>query len=134
MKYLQFFDVAEGFSDGNLTLRAIPNKHLGENGKSYSYKITTEGKTVFYTGDLSDNFSDFNIAEANHCDVVISEMTHFPVDKAWSLLNDLNCGKLIFNHIGDPYQNIAAQEKVLQQLAGLSYPVQFASDGMTFEI
>ena len=134
VKYLQFFDAGEGFSDGNLTLRAIPNRHLGDNGKSYSYKVSAEGKTVFFTGDLSDDFSDFNIAEANHCDVVISEMTHFPVDKAWSLLKDLKCGKLIFNHIGDPYQSAAAQEKVLQQLAGLSFPVQFAFDGMSFEI
>ena len=134
VKHLQFFDAAEGFSDGNLTLRAIPNRHLGDNGKSYSYKVSSGEKAVFFTGDLSDDFSDFDLAEANHCDIVISEMTHFPVDKALDLLKDLKCGKLIFNHIGDLYQSAAAQEQVLQQLAGLPFPVQFAFDGMSFEI
>lgn len=133
-EYLQFFDIANGFSDGTLSLRAFPNRHLGENGKSYSYKVSAGGKAVFFTGDLSDDFSDFDLAEANHCDIVISEMTHFPVDKALDLLKDLKCGKLVFNHIGDPYQHIAAQEKVLQQLSGLPCPVQFAFDGMSFEI
>ena len=103
-------------------------------GKTAKGLMNTAIQSVDQNDDGKFDFSDFNMTEANHSDVVISEMTHFPVDKAWSLLKDLKCGKLIFNHIGDPYQSAAAQENVLQQLAGLPCPVQFAFDGMSFEI
>ena len=131
---LQFSDAANGFSDGNITVRAFPNLHLGENGKSFSYKITDGDKTVFYTGDLSANFSDFNLQEANNCDVVISEVTHFPIEKATDLLKNLKCRKLIFNHISTQLQDIEEQKKILQILSQLPFPVQFAFDGMSFEI
>ncbi|MBR2508338.1 MAG: ribonuclease Z [Lentisphaeria bacterium] len=131
---LQFFDAANGFSNGELTLQAFPNRHLGENGKSFSYKFSDGIKTVFYSGDLSADFSDFNIKEANNCDIVFSEMTHFPVDRAVDLLKDLKCGKLVFNHIGGPYQNSESQANVIRKLSALPFPVQFAADGMTFEI
>lgn len=131
---LQFYDAADGFSDGNLTVLAIPNRHLGENGKSFSYKISDGRKTLFYTGDLSADFSDFNIAEANNCDAVISEMTHFPIERATELLKDLKCGKLIFNHISTRLQDRSEQQKVIEKLSFLPFPVEFAFDGMTFEI
>lgn len=133
-EYMQFSDVADGFDDGNFSLKAIPNRHLGANGKSFSYKISCGGKKIFYSGDLTADFSDFCIEEANNCDIVISEVTHFPIDKATELLKDLKCGKLIFNHISTILQNVDEQQKVLQKLSALPFPVQFAADGMTFEI
>ena len=44
---LQFFDAANGFSNGELTLQAFSNKHLGENGKKFFIQILRRNQNCF---------------------------------------------------------------------------------------
>jgi glyoxylase-like metal-dependent hydrolase (beta-lactamase superfamily II) len=54
--------VTEGeiYQDENVKISAISTKHImGGEFPSFGYKIEAEGKSVLYTGDLSENFCDY---------------------------------------------------------------------------
>ncbi len=130
------YDPGLAYEDPVLKMTAFPNGHLkwcakGSSARSNSLKIESEGKKVFFTGDLSCEFTDFPSDAADHCDLVYSELTHFPLEKALPVLKTLSIGKLIFYHLHNPIQTSEGAEKVLRICREqLSYPVAIAFDGM----
>lgn len=79
------------YQDENIKVETVHNLHLGipEDGvwKSYSFRITCEGKTVIFTGDIksTDDIKDFL---ADGCDLILAETGHHhPADVAKALKN-----------------------------------------------
>ena len=130
------YSPGKGYDDGILSMTAIPNRHLlpigGEAYHSNALRIEAEGRNILFTGDLSSDFSDFPSAAANGCDLVYSELTHYPLEKALPILKQCSFGKLIFYHLHNPYQTRDGAEAVLRRCReyGLPFPVEMAFDGM----
>jgi len=127
------YDQDNGYQDEALAMTAVRTRHLNikdePNAASYAIKIAAEGKNVLFTGDLASDFGDFPLEQAQHCDLVFSEITHYPLEMAIPTLEKLNCGKLVFYHIHNPWQTEEGRNKVLQACSHLPYPVEFAFDG-----
>ncbi len=121
--------------DGTIRVKAIPTRHLGDTpGASYSYRIETEGKKVFFSGDLQPDFSDFAADQADGCDLVFSELTHFPPEKALPVLARLRIGRLVFTHLHNPWQTPEGRRQIRAATAGFPYPVELAHDGFSLEL
>lgn len=124
------------FDDGVLKVTAFPNSHLPVSATgevaSYSFRVETKDRRIFFTGDLSSNYSDFNLEAANGSDLVYSELTHYPLEKALPTLKRLSAGKLIFYHLHNPWQTSEGAALVLKccKEAGLPFPVSLAFDGL----
>lgn len=125
------------FDDGTLRFRAFPNNHLGSHGSSFSFLMEAEGKSVFFSGDLSAEFSDFPLAAfsvSEPVDLTFCELTHYPLAKAENILSHLNTKQLYFTHIGDWYElpeGVAQREAFMRKLP---YSSAVAFDGMITEL
>ena len=125
----------EGFNDGNVEVAAFQTQHLTDPERpSYAYSIKTEGKKLFFTGDLRGDCADFPLEAANGSDLVVSELTHFRMHHIWPFLEKLNTKALVFNHIGNWSQVPEEQKNILEKCKELPYPVTIAFDGMEFEL
>ena len=126
------------FDDGLLKVEAYPTRHLdwvnGTSPRSYSFRLTVREKRIFFTGDLYRDFSDFAFDAANGCDVLISELVHFPPEAALSLLNGIKIGRLVFHHLGNRWQTQEGEQEILRLFGDVSYPVTVGYDGYSFEV
>ena len=126
--------VSEGefYKDENITVRAIPTRHMGEY-PSYSFIIdTADGKRVVFTGDLHGrDAADFpQIAKDEPSDAIICEMAHFNHAVALPILAKCPTKKMLINHIFCGYEeNLAAIAE-----AGKTMPVHAVADGEEIEL
>jgi len=126
------------YDDGLLSAEAIPTRHIphpeGSPAFSHAIKISAEGKNVLFTGDLAADFGDFPLGAAQGCAAVFSEITHYHLDKAVPVFEQLQAGRLVFYHIHNPWQTPEGQAKALDMCAKAPMPVQFAFDGFELEL
>ena len=122
------------YSDDNIRLTPIPNKHLAhDNRPTYSYLLEAEGKRVIFTGDMSQRLeqNDFPAYPLEHnVDLVISEMAHFDVCHILPYLEKCKTDKMLFNHVFplDKLNRINA-------LSGkFGYPIHAVADGDEIEL
>jgi ribonuclease BN (tRNA processing enzyme) len=133
---LAAFQKGRVYSDGMVAVTATPNHHMVSSEKpvSFSFLMEAEGKRVVFTGDLSGDFSDFpDIARREPCDLCICEMTHFPPEAALPVLKECPMGRLVFNHIHNPWHG-EGENRLFDIFASLPYPFDIAHDGDVFEI
>ncbi len=124
------------FDDGVLQVAAEPTQHLKHPDFpiSFSYVLRAEGKRIVYTGDLCSDFSDFpRAAQDEPCDVCICEATHYKPEEALPVLQQSPIGRLILNHIHDPWHG-DGEQTLKDILSDLPYPVAVAHDGDEFEV
>ena len=106
------------FEDENIRVEAIPNHHLPERiagePRSYSYRITVDGKTIVYSGDVRD-LDDVRVAVGAHCDILIMETGHHKVRDVCKFVSEENIDTLLFTHHGryilDHYEHALADAK-----------------------
>jgi ribonuclease BN (tRNA processing enzyme) len=127
------------YDDGFVRMEAFPTKHLewaakDPELKSYSFRITAENRRVLFTGDLCGDFSDFPFDAASGSDLLVSELVHFPIEKAYEHLKNLKIGRLIFNHLANRWQDPKEIPYALELFQSVPYPVEFSRDGMSIEI
>lgn len=137
---LRAYGPGTAYDDGTLKLTAFPGRHVppADDGTPacYAFRIEAEGKKVYFTGDVAADYGDFNLAAADGCDLVYSELTHYPLEKALPVLKQLSAGKLIFYHLHNPWQTPEGKTLALERCreAGLAFPVSLAFDGMETEL
>ncbi|MBQ7651523.1 MAG: ribonuclease Z [Victivallales bacterium] len=126
------------YSDEAISVEAFPTAHMGEvkdtDARSFALKFTMEGKKVLFTGDLSHDFHDFPLEAADGCDVVFSELTHYPLEKAIPTLEKLHTGRLVFYHLHNPWQTNDGVRKAYDLCRHLGFPITLSYDGFTLEI
>ena len=130
---LNFKLVTEGeiYSDEKVRIKAIPTKHIaGGKFPSFAYEIVSCGKRIIYTGDLSSDFCDYPQAILSEpFDLVISELTHFDVERSFAVLKLSKTGWCIFTHI------YPGKDELLRGVAdGLDFKVDIAKDGDCFTL
>ena len=130
--------VREGvvYRDQRAKVTAIGTTHLeSDDGRiCYAYQLEAEGKRVVFTGDLRGDFADFpRIAREEPIDVCVCEMTHFRPETALPVLHRCRIGRLVLNHIHNPWHG-EGEQRLRQILAELPYPFEIAHDGDVFEV
>ncbi|MBE6596108.1 MAG: MBL fold metallo-hydrolase [Ruminococcaceae bacterium] len=91
------------FSDENIKVTALHNRHLKEDGTSgwhsYSYLIEAEGKRVIFSGDVASP-EDLDPFLDKECDLLIMETGHHSVSSVCEYAVSHRVKKLRFNHHG----------------------------------
>ena len=91
------------FEDENIKVEAMHNHHIrfsdGEKPKSYSFKITVDGRIILYSGDVKD-MADLENVLGDGCDYLICETGHHKVKDVCDFADTHNVGQLLFSHNG----------------------------------
>ena len=132
---LDVTEVADGviFDDGYVKVEALHNFHLGtaEPWRSYSYRITCEGKTVIFTGDIKEP-DDIEAFLADGCDALLLETGHHKPDKMPNYLgaHGYRAGYLVYVHHGrDILYDPVGSDKLIREAWGGCHRI--ANDGDT---
>ena len=134
-------EISDGalFEDGNLSVRAIHNRHLGEDGSngwhSYSFLIEAEGKRIVFSGDVKA-YSELDTFVEGGCDLLIGETGHHKVADVCEYAASHSVRRMYFNHHGREILNdrAACERYVCEFSEGCGIPVAIAYDGLTVEI
>ena len=124
------------YEDDVIKLEASRTRHLSDRygPASFSYRMTVGDRRIVFTGDLSGDFSDFpEFAKSDPCDLCVCEMTHFPPEAALPTLMDSPIGRLVFNHIHDPWHG-DGEARLRGIMSDLPYDFHIAHDGDEFEV
>ena len=123
------------YDDGVLKVTPVETKHLRRpdgGAASFAFKLELENKLVMYTGDLSEDFSDFPITETDDWfDLCVCEATHYAPEDALPVLMKRKIKRLVFNHIHNPWHG-DGERALLSHYAPLPYPMEIAHDGDVF--
>ena len=126
------------YSDDAISVEAFQTAHMGDpnvtDARSFALRFTMEDRKVLFTGDLAHDFHDFPLEAADGCDVVFSELTHYPLEKAIPTLEKLHTGRLVFYHLHNPWQTNDGVRKAYDMCLHLGYPITLSYDGFTLEL
>ena len=140
-KYIKFHTVREGviFENEDISVRAIGTRHLvsdsGEN-ITFAYRFNSNGKSLFYTGDLAHDFSDFpaDHLTKNGADLLVCEATHYKGAVAAKIIKTLPIKRLLFNHVWDDKVTSEQEAAWLQLFENDNFTCSIAHDGEEHEI
>ncbi len=131
-------EVSDGviFDDGYIKVEALHNFHLGteQPWRSYSYRITCDGKTVIFTGDIKEP-DDIEAFLAGGCDMLMCETGHHKPDKMPKYLGEhgYRANYLVYIHHGrDILYDPVGSDKLIRDAWGGCYRI--ANDGDTIEL
>ena len=122
------------YDDGALRVTAYRNRHFPPTGeqRSYSLLVEADGKRVLFTGDLSTTYADFPIeAVGERCDLLISELVHYPLENGVEMLRNLPIRQVIYQHLDDCWDTPEGREKFAAAIAKLPFPAGIGRDGET---
>ncbi|MBE7062197.1 MAG: MBL fold metallo-hydrolase [Clostridia bacterium] len=131
---VQYHTTHEGavYKDENISVTAIPTRHMSGGEPSFAYLIEADGKRMLFTGDLSPDFSDFP-QNVGHLDVCVCEGTHYRPEFSMPILQKADIGKLIFNHLHELWIG-DGEDVFLQNFVSLPYLVLAAHDLESFSV
>lgn len=91
------------FDDGVIKVTAVPTEHFHDmEKKSNAFLIEADGKSVLYTGDMSQHLAhdDFpKIAYDRYIDIILSECAHFAPEKLAESMEKVDTDLFIVSHI-----------------------------------
>ena len=127
----------EIYADDPITVCAESTRHMGltGGGPSFAYAVRGGGRRVVFTGDLSADFTDFPaLARYEVCDVCVCEATHYDPHAAVSVLKDAPIGRLVLNHVHDPWHGPDGERQLLEMMRDLPFAVHVAHDGDVWDV
>ena len=112
--------------DAHVIVTAYRTAHCRPNPSyAYDFYCKAENRRVLFTGDLRADLSDFpETIKEMHRDAVVSELTHFRIERHVDTFAACDCDLLIFNHMIS--YNI---EKMPEIIPLLPMAVHVAQDG-----
>ena len=114
------------YDDGNVKVTARRNCHLGKGGNSFAYTFEADGKKVFFTGDMAQEFEEYTeLLGDEHFDLVVCEGAHCPLKRSADRLRKTNTEKMIFNHVY--FESVEGHEEILKDFP---FPAEVSYDGM----
>lgn len=118
------------YNKNGLTVSAVRTEHIGRDIPSFAYIVEGEGKRVLFTGDLYCDFHDFpKAAYEQEFDLVVSEFTHCPVERACKIFEGVRTKNMIFSHVLP-----ANVEQLDKKNIKFTFPHSVAYDGYTVEV
>ena len=127
------------FDDGTVKVEAFHNRHMGipedGNWKSFSFRISCEGKTIVDSGDLHSTEELTEMLDKK-CDLLMMESGHHhPWESAEKLLAMPNIPeKLLFRHHGRDIINRYEETVSRTRQIWSGQELFFAEDGMFFDL
>ena len=133
---------AHGVGDGRnyrdelVSVEACHNLHLGNSPPwlSFSYRITGEGKSIVYSGDIR-NSADLDTLLAEGCDVLLTETGHHTPDAMPKHIREhgYKVGKLMYIHSG---RDILEDEEKAARLIRSAWDGDFVicRDGVSYGV
>lgn len=125
------------FENEEIKVEFLGNDHIPheptEPHRSFSFRITAEGKQIVYSGDV-DSPDEF-AAWSKNCDALLMESGHhhpWEVCEQWKK-NNCNIGSIIFMHHGRDVLYTPTESKIRSERAW-GKEVLFAYDGMTVNL
>lgn len=140
-QWIRFHVVKEGliYKNDDLEVHAIGTKHIvSEDGSyiSFAYRFEAQGKSLFYTGDMAHDFSDFpakDIAEKG-ADLCVCEATHYKREEGVVAMRGLPIKRLVFNHVWDDKVTEEQERYWLSAFEAEGFVCNIAHDGDVYEI
>jgi len=130
---LEILPVEEGefYIDETAKVSAFRNTHIND-GHSYSFLLTAEGKRVVYSGDLGNELEVLPLLE-NGADLVIVECAHFSPERLFQALEGRKIKKLVVNHI---HPRLYGHEEEVKKLGQkhLSCDIIVGSDNLEIDV
>lgn len=126
-KTVKFGVTKEGkvFDDGNISVFARANKHMGGESDSFSYIFELEGKRILFTGDMSVGFPEYHeITRNEHFDIVVCEMAHANLQDVAEALKNTDTDSMYISHYHTP--RLKGHEEILKTFP---FSVTTAKDG-----
>ncbi|MBQ8231770.1 MAG: MBL fold metallo-hydrolase [Lachnospiraceae bacterium] len=97
--------VGEIYKDKNVCVSAVGTNHIPSDADplTFAFFFKAKGKTLFYSGDLACDFSDFPLDDLkkNGADLCVCECTHYDPYVALEVFEQLPIKKMLFNHVGN---------------------------------
>ncbi len=120
------------FQDDRVKVTAIRTCHIAPEIPSFAYVLEAEGKKILFTGDLRSDLSDFpEIAFQAQFDLIVCELTHYPLELGISILRRCRTRRLLFSHISNWDNRL---EKLLFRMEEFPFDVGVARDGAEYTI
>lgn len=125
-------------------VEALPNRHLQPSaarvralgvpaeGQSFSYRVSVDGKRVFFSGDLAEPAEAAELG--GDADVAIVEVAHFPPEQLGAALAGRPLGRLVLSHIPHTLEPVEEQLPARVRAAGFEGEVYVAQDGSEFVV
>lgn len=86
------------YHDSDITVEAFPNSHMGNlPSRSYSFKITVEGKTLLFSGDIKV-LSDLDALTETPADLFICETAHVNFEEVCAYAKEKGVKALCLTH------------------------------------
>lgn len=127
------------FSDENVTVDALHNKHLKEDGSngwhSFSFGIVADGKKIVYSGDVRE-IPELDTLTDGGCELLIMETGHHKVEDVLEYALSKNVKTLRFIHHGRQIlENRAECEKLCEDFAKEhNMDIRICHDGETLTL
>ncbi len=115
------------YDDGIIKVTALKNNHCDN---AFSFKVETENKKLFFTGDLGYGFGEYlQLLGDEQYDLVVCEGAHHDPGAVNELLMQTPTKRMIINHIN------LEREPFLAELPAITpFLCELAEDGLTVEI
>lgn len=126
---LAVHDVQPGpcFDNGRVRVDCVSNRHLAD-GRSFSYRIRSEGKTIVYSGDVK-SISELDCWLQDGCDLLLMETGHHAVEAVCQYVRERpQIARLGFIHHGREILDHPAESRS-KAFAILGERVFFTDDG-----
>lgn len=118
------------FDDGNVKVAAKRNCHMDKGGDSFSYIFEADGKKVFFTGDMAQEFEEYTeLLGDDHYDLVVCEGAHCPLKRSAERLKKTNTDRMIFNHVY--FESVEGHEEILKEFP---FSAEVSYDGLKVEL
>ena len=118
------------YDDGILKATAIPTQHCPH---SFAYLIEAEGKTVLFTGDLSNPGRDFPaVAKEKTLDLMICESAHFSATDYLPVLAERDVKKVCVTHYSN--KRVISVMEFIAALTEKGIPALRASDDLELTV
>jgi len=131
------------YSDG-VNVKAIPNAHIAGAaeharaagypalGESFSYRVTVDGKRLFFSGDLASPSE--MIEQLKGADLAVVEIAHFTPEELGAALAPTALRRLVATHIIHTLEPVEDGIPDRIKAAGFGGEVHLAHDGDEFEV
>ena len=130
------------YEDEYTTVTAVNSGHMDpQRGSGFSFIFDIAGqpapgdrRRIAFSGDQPSDFHNLGDILTEHVDVLVMEMTHIRPERVLPFIGERDIGRLILNHIHDPWHDEG--EAVLRGICEqhLSFPSDIAHDYDVFPI
>ena len=139
-RFVTFHVIRAGeiYRDENVCVSAVGTNHIYSDAEplTFAFRFTADGKSLFYSGDLACNISDFPVDDIlkNGADLCVCECTHYDPYVALEVFKHLPINKMLFNHVGNRNATEEGENKWLKVFEECNFTSSIAQDGDEYDI